>query len=673
MIQIEFDYNQHYTKIQANLKDKFKDVIDKYIQKSLLDPSSLYFLANGKQINPEETVEQQMSDMNKQNQNFKVLVQLIEDGNTKTQVFDKSKDIICPKCREPCRIKVEDFHLKLFGCINNHTIKNIKFSDFPNTQRINISNIICEKCKIKNKGNSPNHEFYKCLTCNINLCLLCKTNHNQNHNIIKYDHKNYICQKHNEHLIKFCTQCNKNICYSCDEEHENHKTIFLGDLKPNMEEANKQLSEMKKEIDLFNKDIKDIIDRLNKLIETMNIYYEINSDILNRYEKQNRNYQILQNIKDININNKICETLKNINGTINIKDKLQSIIEFYNNINSNSSDIKSVNPDVSNEIKNKEELINSNISSSDKKNQLTIIYNIDKNNDSIKLFGKYFVEDNKDNCYLLIDGNQTELCENFKLKSNHKNKNQFEIKLIEKNKIISISSMFGDCNSLISLPDLSKWNTENVSDISYMFNYCTSLKSLPDISNWDTKSVIYMNCLFQNCSSLESLPDISKWNTQNVQNINCMFNDCNSLKSLPDISKWDTKNVRSMRSVFVGCELLKSLPDISKWDLQNVTDINAMFQSCYSLESLPDISKWNVKNVTDISYMFSGCESLKSLPDISKWDIKNVIDMSSMFNNCSSLKSFPDISKWSLKKEIKKESMFSGCDKNIIPKGFKDF
>ena len=53
MIQIEFDYNQHYVTIQANLNDKFKDVIDKYIQKSLLDPSSLYFLANGKQINPE--------------------------------------------------------------------------------------------------------------------------------------------------------------------------------------------------------------------------------------------------------------------------------------------------------------------------------------------------------------------------------------------------------------------------------------------------------------------------------------------------------------------------------------------------------------------------------------------------------------------------------------------
>ena len=52
------------------MNDKFKDVIDKYIQKSFLDPSSLYFLINGKQINPEETVQKQMSDMNKQKSKF---------------------------------------------------------------------------------------------------------------------------------------------------------------------------------------------------------------------------------------------------------------------------------------------------------------------------------------------------------------------------------------------------------------------------------------------------------------------------------------------------------------------------------------------------------------------------------------------------------------------------
>ena len=39
-------------------------------------------------------------------------------------------------------------------------------------------------------------------------------------------------------------------------------------------------------------------------------------------------------------------------------------------------------------------------------------------------------------------------------------------------------------------------------------------------------------------SSLESLPEISKWNTENVIDINFIFFGCISLKSLPDISKW---------------------------------------------------------------------------------------------------------------------------------------
>ena len=54
MIQIEFDYNQIKTVIQANLTDTFQDVINKYTQKALLDPKTLYFLANGKFIDPKK-------------------------------------------------------------------------------------------------------------------------------------------------------------------------------------------------------------------------------------------------------------------------------------------------------------------------------------------------------------------------------------------------------------------------------------------------------------------------------------------------------------------------------------------------------------------------------------------------------------------------------------------
>jgi len=47
-----------------------------------------------------------------------------------------------------------------------------------------------------------------------------------------------------------------------------------------------------------------------------------------------------------------------------------------------------------------------------------------------------------------------------------------------------------DYTSLSPLTDLSKWNTENITDMSHIFSYCKSLKSLPNISKWFTKNVI---------------------------------------------------------------------------------------------------------------------------------------------------------------------------------------
>ena len=56
--------------------------------------------------------------------------------------------------------------------------------------------------------------------------------------------------------------------------------------------------------------------------------------------------------------------------------------------------------------------------------------------------------------------------------------------------------MFFRCSSLSSLPDISKWNTNNVTDMRYTFSGCSgcsSLSSLSDISKWNTNNVIYMN------------------------------------------------------------------------------------------------------------------------------------------------------------------------------------
>ena len=628
MLEVEFDYAQQITVIQAKIEDKFKEVINKYYQKTSINPDNVCFLTNGKQIKLEETVESQMNGINKQNKNMKVLVHTIEDETPDSDIIIKSKDIICPICRESCRIKVENYKIKLFGCINQHTTNNIKIKDFPNTQKINISKLVCNKCKIKNRGDSYKNEFYKCLTCNQNLCLLCKTSHETDHHIIKYEQKNYICYEHNEHLIKYCKDCNRNICFLCDEEHNKHNTIFLGDLIPDIKQSKNKLLDLKTEIDIFNNKIKKVIKQLNELIDTMNIYYEIFNNILNGYEKKNRNYQILKNINEINNDNKIIEALHEINKASNIMDFFNNIFGLYNNINSDNKDIQQIKIESIIKTNQNDEKIKSNNDNNDiseqNTNKMTVIYNINKNLNKIRIFDINFVKNNKNKCYLLINGQKNELSEYYIINKEQKAKNTLEIKLIETKKITNMSYMFKNCNVLLFLPDFSSWNTENVTDMSYMFYNCSSIISLPNISKWETKNVTSMSGMFKNCSSLLSLPDISKWDTSKVINMYSMFSDCGSLKSLPDISKWDIKNVTNINSMFSNCSSLKSLPDISKWNTKNVKDINSIFYNCRSLISLPDISKWNIKNVTDIKYIFDNCNSLKTIPEISNWDIKSV-------------------------------------------------
>ena len=60
--------------------------------------------------------------------------------------------------------------------------------------------------------------------------------------------------------------------------------------------------------------------------------------------------------------------------------------------------------------------------------------------------------------------------------------------------------------------------------------------------------------MFYDCNSLNSLPDISKWNTSNVTDMSCMFFDCSSLNSLPDISIWNTKKLKEKTDMFYGCK-----------------------------------------------------------------------------------------------------------------------
>ena len=351
MVEIEFSFNQVITNIQAKLDDPFQDVINKFMQKSLVQPGSINFLANGKVINPNESVESHMSNLNKENNKMKISVTMTEnEDQNKEEVIIKSKDIICPQCKEPCRITTENYKIKLYECINGHNVENIKFIDFDNTQNINASQIKCDNCKFKNKGNCPNDEFYRCMNCKLNLCLLCKPNHDPRHDIIKYEQRNFLCQIHNEPLIKYCIKCRKNICFAC-EGHENHESEHLEKLKPNIEEKKKILNELKINIDEINKIIEQVIEQLNGFMSYINKFYKINNNILENYDVKKRNFQVLKNLNEIDNNNEIIKTIKDINNNNNIKNKISDILNLYNDMNRAKMNIMTIIYNVDNQNK----------------------------------------------------------------------------------------------------------------------------------------------------------------------------------------------------------------------------------------------------------------------------------------------------------------------------------
>jgi hypothetical protein len=291
----------------------------------------LYFLYGGNTINEELKLGDLPNPLDKKKNKINIMVfekdnELLDDK----EGIIKSKEIICPKCYEICLMKIKDYKISL-ECKNLHITKNILLDEFENTQKVNISKIICNKCN-NNKFKSYKNEFYKCLSCKQNLCPQCKLKHDKSHTkIINYDDKNYICNTHNDYYISYCDKCNKNLCMLCENEHDKgHSIIGYRKIIEDKDKIKKELDEFKTKIDLFIDEIEGIIQKLNKIIDNMKIYFDINRNILeNKFEKYEKNYQMLKNIQEIKNNIK----LKDIDDIINEKKmdkKLKILMEIYN-------------------------------------------------------------------------------------------------------------------------------------------------------------------------------------------------------------------------------------------------------------------------------------------------------------------------------------------------------
>ena len=103
------------------------------------------------------------------------------------------------------------------------------------------------------------------------------------------------------------------------------------------------------------------------------------------------------------------------------------------------------------------------------KNELNIIYKTDKEGDE-DIFGEDFVENNKNNIELIINGSKNDLINRYKLE-----KGENIIKIIIKNEISNLESMFYNCKSLKNLKELEYLKTKDIKNFSLMFFGCSSL------------------------------------------------------------------------------------------------------------------------------------------------------------------------------------------------------
>ena len=156
MSEIIFSYQGNQTSIQCETNEKMKDICLKFTNKLELDINKIYFLFNGDKINVNE--EAKLMDIIKGKEINEIVI-LVNDINEeiKKENIILSKEVICPICKENISLNFYNYKINLINCKNNHNINHILIKDFKNSQKIDISKIICEICKIKNKSETYNN------------------------------------------------------------------------------------------------------------------------------------------------------------------------------------------------------------------------------------------------------------------------------------------------------------------------------------------------------------------------------------------------------------------------------------------------------------------------------------------------------------------------------------
>ena len=378
-----------------------------------------------------------------------------------------------------------------------------------------------------------------------------------------------ICSEHiKDENPFFCYICQKIFHHECLKKWNNKMELQKESLKCPICRNELPLDKWKEKLDYDDnrKEYIETMDQLNKLKtqnakqnEIINNYRQYTQKITTLFQNLFNKINEINSLIKLKINSDYHNILKKLlsNFDIDLIEHLSTIIneEFEkikgyinNKMDYNNSIEDNLKFDNINEIDNQPEFIFYNIDYNNSYNnanmkEFNLIY-VAKSDGIENIFGKKFVEENKDNIELIINGEKHILVDKYKLINGNNT-----IKIIIKNKITNLSYMFHECNTLQNIDGLKDLDTKDVENFSYMFFGCSSLLNIQSLQNWNISNGTNFSYMFFGCTSLKDLSPLENWNISNEKNIEYMFCGCSLIKDMGPIKKWKNNKLDDMFSL----------------------------------------------------------------------------------------------------------------------------
>ena len=326
MSKIFFIYREN--EYEMILEDRNLNIFYQYSKTIDANINDLLFLYNGKKISLNDF--QIIINMLKSNKNIIISVYNLNINKKNDNIYE---NLICPSCKNLTFLNFNDNNINNCKNMKECSYEYKSITEFMSNQIIEEKEIKCSLCN-NNKFLYGNN-FFIC-SCKNKICQLCINKHenNNNHNLIYYNRRYLICNKHLIEYISYCSICNLNLCERCEKEHENHKIIIYKKEIPN----EKRINEINKEIKLIISNIEQYKIEINHLKDLL--YYfiiNLNEDIDNYIKLYNKillllnNLKNYQNIKNI-LNYKNINLNKDINNFLNenLKNKIKYLMNKFN-------------------------------------------------------------------------------------------------------------------------------------------------------------------------------------------------------------------------------------------------------------------------------------------------------------------------------------------------------